>query len=88
MQIIYALSFAHQIYQKRVNTDDEGTSCLGKMRQKSLQDLVPIFLPYTMVVGTQMVLLCYASDPTMCLLLYSALPAKHQNWLSLLVCLL
>ena len=57
------------------------------MKEKSLQDLIAIVLPYMALLAALTIGACYALDPTMKLLLYSALPAQYQNWLSFAICL-
>ena len=58
------------------------------MQEKSLQDLIAIFLPYMALLAVLVIGACYALDPTMKLLLYSALPARYQNCLTFAICLL
>ena len=58
-----------------------------RLRECSLQDLVAIFLPYMMILTDPVIIACFILDPTMNLLLYSALPTSYQNWLSFSICL-
>ena len=67
-------------------TDDK-RQWLIQMKEKSLQDLIAIFLPYMSLSAVLAIGACYALDPTMKLLLYSALPAGYQNGLSFGICL-
>ena len=54
----------------------------------ALQDAVVVLLPYMLQVGALTVGTCYVLDPTMKQLVYTALPASYQNWLSFVVCLM
>ena len=58
----------------------EGTHGRRRVLQSPLQDLVAIWLPYLVLLAAVMVGACYLYDPTMRLLLYSALPGSYQNW--------
>ena len=55
--------------------------------QCSLQDLIVIYLPYMTLVAGFFIGACYVYDPTLRLLLYSALPGRYQNWLTFVMCL-
>ena len=50
--------------------------------QRSLQDLIVIWLPNMIVVATLMIGACYLYDSTMKMLLYSALHESQKNWIS------
>ena len=57
-----------------------------RLLQCSIQDLIAIYMPHVVLCGIIMVGACFLYDPTLRLLLYSAVPERHQNWLTFFVC--
>ena len=52
----------------------------------SLQDLIAIYMPPMVLCAEGFIGACYIYDPTLSLLLYSALPAKYQSWSTFMAC--
>ena len=58
------------------------------MLDHSAQDLIAIYVPHMIIFGAALLIgCCYIYDPTLRLLLYSALPERYQNWLTFTMCL-
>ena len=57
-----------------------------RLLECSPQDLIALYLPYMVLCSIAFIGACYVYDPTLRLLLYSALPERHQNWLTFLIC--
>ena len=57
-----------------------------KLLECSLQDLTAIYMPYMAVCSLVAEGTCFIFDPTLKLLLYSALPESYQNWLTFMTC--
>ena len=60
----------------------EATQQHHSLRQRSLQDLIAIWMPHMVLMAAVTVGACYLYDPTMKQLLYSALPESYKNWVS------
>ena len=61
-------------------------SWLLRLREHSVQDLIAIYLPHITITTAAVIGGCYLYDPSMKILLYSALAEKYQNWLSYGIC--
>ena len=59
-----------------------------RLWERPLQDLIALLMPYMTPVVAVMIGACILYDPTMNMLLYSALPGSHQNWLTFGICFL
>ena len=57
------------------------------LRERTLQDHIVLAMPYMVQIAAITVVACVVYDPSMKLLLYSAIPEQCQNWLSFLICL-
>ena len=66
--------------------ENEDQRLFRRLSKYSLQDLIAIFMPYVVFSGVLLILACFIHDPTMQLLLYSALPDRQKNWMSFLFC--
>ena len=62
--------------------EDENLGLLKRLPKCSLQDLIAIGIHYPIILLITLILVCYLYDPTMQMLLYSALPTQQKNWLS------
>ena len=71
---------------RRVGFLDENRT--KKLWERSLQDLIAIYVPYMVMAGVVTILACFTYDPTMKYLLYKALPETRKNWITFGVCLL
>ena len=60
---------------------------VGHLRERTLQDLIVLAMPYMVQVTAVTGVACIVYDPTMRLLLYSAVPEQYQSCLSFLICL-
>ena len=69
-----------------MDSEGENLSWFSRLRERSLQDLLAIYMRRIGLVSGVAVLGCYVYDPSMKLLLYAAVPAAYQNWLSFCVC--
>ena len=58
-----------------------------RLYERSLQDLIAIYLPLMVIIGESSILACFIYDPSMSLLLYSGLPATYQNSLTFWTCM-
>ena len=61
---------------------------IARLREYSLQDLIAKNLSYMNVFCAALIVATYVYDPSMRLLLYSALPSRLQNWATFGLCLL
>ena len=57
-----------------------------RLLEYSPQDLIAMYMPHMAVFSVIATGASYIYDPTLRLLLYSALPGRYQNWLTFLVC--
>ena len=57
-------------------------------RGGSLQDLIAIWFPHMSILAVFIIVACMVYDPTMKMLLYTALPEKYKNRLSFGICIL
>ena len=57
-----------------------------RLLECSLQDLIVLFLPHMILLAAVLIGACCVYDPTMRLLLYSALPESYQSWLLFGIC--
>ena len=57
-----------------------------RLLEYSPQDLMAVYLPYMILCSLAFVGACYIYDPTLSMLLYSALPERYQNWLIFIIC--
>lgn len=69
-----------------VPDNDGNKQWFKRLLKCSLQDLIVIYVPYMVVLAAVLILACYVYDPTLRLLLYSALPECHQTWLAFVIC--
>ena len=60
----------------------------NKLWERSLQDLIAIYVPYMIMAGVVTILACFTYDPTMKYLLYNALPETRKNWITFWICML
>ena len=60
----------------------------SRLAHRSLQDLIAIYLPHMLSSSGVAIAACFILDPTMNLLLYSALPVNYQNWFTFGICFL
>ena len=65
-----------------ISSDPQGRHQCRRLLGSSLQDFIAIGMPYLVLLAAGMIGACIIYDPTMKLLLYSALPERYQNWLS------
>ena len=63
-------------------TNDDGMQQRQSPLQRSLQELIVIWLPHMIVAGAPMIGACYLNDSTIKMLLYSALHESQKNWIS------
>ena len=57
-----------------------------RLLEYTLQDLIAAYMPHMVLCGVVGIATCYAYDPDLRLLLYSALPKRYQTWLIFLIC--
>ena len=57
-----------------------------RLLEYSLQDFIAMYMPHMVSCGVVLVWACYIYDSSLRLLLYSALPARRQSWLTFIVC--
>ena len=73
----------------RETTDGRGRQQWHKrLLECTLQDLIAIYMPHMILYGEVIIGACYIYDPTLRLLLYSALPERYQSWPAFTACLL
>ena len=72
--------------QNEENGTTQGRS--QRHRKSTLQDLIAIYLPHMALCALVVIAISFINDPTMKLLLYSALPLNCRNWLSFGLCFL
>ena len=58
-----------------------------RMLEYSFQELITVYVPHVVLVAVAVVGACYVYDPSLRLLLYSALPERHQSWLAFIICI-
>ena len=61
---------------------------LERLREYTLQDLIALGLPYMVLSCIPLIGVCFIIDPTMKVLLYSALPEGFKNDYSFWICFL
>ena len=67
-------------------TANEEKQGLRRLMECSLQDLIAILIPYMIALAAVVVAACILYDPTMMMLLYSAVPQSYKNWFSCGIC--
>ena len=60
----------------------------ARMKEYSRQDLIAICEPYMVALAVPAISASYVYDPSMRLLLFTALPSHLQNWATFGLCLL
>ena len=69
-----------------MNGDVKSKNWRQRLQECSLQDTIAIYLPYMVLGAIMAICACYIHDPTMRLLLYSALPESYQTRLCFGIC--
>ena len=71
-----------------ISVDEGENGTQKRVWERSLQDLIAIFLPYMDIATNASIGLCFFYDPTMNFLLYSGLPGGYKNWLTFCLCMM
>ena len=61
---------------------------ISQRSSPTLQEHLALWIPHIILSTIVLVLACFLYDPTLKLLLYSAIPERYQNWLSFGICYL
>lgn len=61
---------------------------LCRLSELSLQGIIAIYMHHMVIPAVFMIGACFVYEPSMQLLLYSALPDEQKNWLSMIMCFL